>query len=143
MVRKILLIDDDRLQFRLTQQHFKAFQSGAYELEWSATYEDGLAKLLGGDYAACLLDYRLGERDGLALIREAKAHQLTSIIQTSANVGMITTDQALRNAYNQGQITHEMALSRAHNVEELKRMMIGVDDGGNPTGRPGGGNARR
>jgi diguanylate cyclase (GGDEF)-like protein len=75
MVRKILLIDDDRLQFRLTQQHFKAFRSEAYVLEWSATYEEGLARLLTGEHVACLLDYRLGEQDGLALIREAKARQ--------------------------------------------------------------------
>jgi diguanylate cyclase (GGDEF)-like protein len=68
---RILVIDDDRLQYRLLQQHFKNFQRGAYELEWSETYEDGLAKLLTGNYAACLLDYRLGERDGLQLIREA------------------------------------------------------------------------
>ncbi len=57
------------------------------------------------------------------LIREAKAHQLTSIIQTSAKVGMITTDQALRDTYNKGMITYDMAISRAQNTEELKGMM--------------------
>ncbi len=71
MTRKVLLIDDDRLQFRLTQAHFKSFQTDLYELEWAATYEDGIVKLLSGDYVACLLDYQLGERDGLQLIREA------------------------------------------------------------------------
>ena len=71
--RRILLIDDDRLQFRLTQQHFKAFRSATYELEWAATYEEGIAKLMDGGYAACLLDYQLGPRDGLTLIREAIA----------------------------------------------------------------------
>jgi len=44
-----------------------------FELDDAATYEDGLKKLLEGKYAACLLDYRLGERDGLALLREARA----------------------------------------------------------------------
>lgn len=72
-IKRILLIDDDRLQFRLTQQHFKAFRSAVYELEWAATYEEGIAKLMDGGYAACLLDYQLGPRDGLALIREAIA----------------------------------------------------------------------
>jgi diguanylate cyclase (GGDEF)-like protein len=71
--RRILLIDDDRMQFRLTQQHFKTFRSASYELDWAATYEEGIAKLLGGGYAACLLDYQLGPRDGLTLIREAIA----------------------------------------------------------------------
>ena len=61
------------MQFRLTQQHFKSFRSEVYELEWAGTYEEGIAKLLQGGYAACLLDYQLGPRDGLALIREAIA----------------------------------------------------------------------
>ncbi len=68
MTRKILLIDDDRLQFRLTQAHFNNFEGERYQLEWAATYEDGIAKLMTGAYAACLLDYQLGERDGLQLI---------------------------------------------------------------------------
>jgi two-component system cell cycle response regulator len=74
MQRRILLIDDDRLQFRLTQAHFNNFLTDRYELEWASTYEAGLAKLLSGAFAACLLDYRLGERDGLQLIHEAVAN---------------------------------------------------------------------
>jgi diguanylate cyclase (GGDEF)-like protein len=70
---RVLVIDDDRLQYRLLQEHFKNFGRGSYELDWSETYEDGLARLLKGAYAVCLLDYRLGERDGLQLIREAAA----------------------------------------------------------------------
>jgi diguanylate cyclase (GGDEF)-like protein len=68
---KILLIDDDRMQFRLTQAQFRKIRAEAYELDWAETYEEGLAKLLSGEYAACLLDYRLGDRDGLELIQEA------------------------------------------------------------------------
>lgn len=73
MSRKILLIDDDRLQFRLTQAHFKNFQGERFALDWAETYEEGLARLVGGDYAACLLDYQLGPRNGLELIRKAVA----------------------------------------------------------------------
>jgi twitching motility protein PilT len=75
------------------------------------------------------------------LIRESKAHQLTSIIQTSANVGMITMDQNLRDHYQSGKITYEDALARAINVEELKRMITGEQAGGNsggPGSAPGG-----
>ena len=57
------------------------------------------------------------------LIRENKAHQITSVIQTSANVGMQTMDQSLRDLYMKGWITLEEALSRAMNPDELKKMM--------------------
>ena len=70
-LRKILLIDDDRMQFRLTQAHFKTFRGERYELEWASTYEEGMEKLLSGLHDACLLDYQLGERNGLQLIQEA------------------------------------------------------------------------
>jgi diguanylate cyclase (GGDEF)-like protein len=73
MVQRILLIDDDRLQFRYTQAQFKKFRADRYELDWAETYGEGLGRLLSGDYSVCLLDYQLGPRDGLELIREAVA----------------------------------------------------------------------
>ncbi len=57
------------------------------------------------------------------LIREAKSHQLASIIQTSAQVGMQTMDQHLRDLYLKGIITYDDAMSRAMNLEELKNMI--------------------
>jgi twitching motility protein PilT len=66
------------------------------------------------------------------LIREAKAHQMNSIIQTSAHLGMKTMDQCLRDLYNQGIITYQLALERAMNVDELKKMML--SDGTLPDG---------
>lgn len=91
MLRRILLIDDDRLQFRLTDQMFRSFYGEQFALDWSATYEDGLPKLLSGDYAVCLLDYQLGPRDGLKLIAEAIASDCATPIifltaETSASV---------------------------------------------------------
>ncbi|MGO8672353.1 MAG: type IV pilus twitching motility protein PilT [Capsulimonadaceae bacterium] len=70
------------------------------------------------------------------LIREAKAHQITSVIQTSAQVGMITTDQALKDAYLRGVISYENALARAQNADELKKMLAA--DMPTAPGAPGG-----
>lgn len=50
------------------------FSDGPWELDWADTYATGLAKLLKGRYAVCLLDYRLDEgKDGLQLLRAARA----------------------------------------------------------------------
>jgi twitching motility protein PilT len=58
------------------------------------------------------------------LIREAKAHQITSVIQTSAHLGMQTMDQCLRDLYQRGLITYEEAMARAMNQDELKKMLF-------------------
>lgn len=84
--RKILVIDDDRMQLRLMEAMVKNFRSGPFEVESAATYADGLKKLLTGKYAACLLDYRLGESDGLTLLREARiAECVTPVIVLTAD----------------------------------------------------------
>lgn len=57
------------------------------------------------------------------LIRQGKAHQMTSVIQTNAEYGMQTMDQALRDAVNQGLVTREIAFTRAMNPDELKQML--------------------
>lgn len=59
------------------------------------------------------------------LIRENKAHQIPSAIQTGANVGMQSMDQHLRDLYQKGIITYELALERAMNPDELKKMLAG------------------
>lgn len=67
------------------------------------------------------------------LIRENKAHQITSMIQTSANLGMQTMDQSLRDLYLRGLITFELAMERAMNPAELEKM-IRTATLGTPTG---------
>ena len=57
------------------------------------------------------------------LIREAKAHQITSMIQTSASLGMTTMDQSLRDLYIRGVISKDEAMTRAMNVAELEKMI--------------------
>ncbi len=57
------------------------------------------------------------------LIREAKAHQITSMIQTSANVGMQTMDQCLRDLFIRGQIAFDEAMTRAMQPAELEKMI--------------------
>jgi twitching motility protein PilT len=63
------------------------------------------------------------------LIREAKAHQITSIVQTSGEVGMQTMDQALRDLYQRGMVTYEVAMARAQNPDELKKLIYGQSEG--------------
>jgi twitching motility protein PilT len=54
------------------------------------------------------------------LIRSAKTHQIFSLMQTGANYGMQTMDQALAKAVRAGQITEAMAYDRCHSPTELR-----------------------
>lgn len=63
------------------------------------------------------------------LIREAKTHQMTSVIQTSASAGMMTMDQHLYELYKRGTVALNDALAVAMNPEEL-RNMVSVTGGG-------------
>jgi twitching motility protein PilT len=59
------------------------------------------------------------------LIREAKTHQIASIIQTGQRHGMHTLDQALAHLVHSRQITYEDALAKASNVGEFK-VLVGA-----------------
>lgn len=70
---RLLIIDDDRLQHRLVQEAVKTFRSGPYTVEWASTFQEGVNQLMTGGFNACLLDYSLGESDGLALLRDVRS----------------------------------------------------------------------
>jgi PAS domain S-box-containing protein len=41
-------------------------------MTWKSSYEEGLSALLAGEFDACILDYRLGQRTGLELLAEVR-----------------------------------------------------------------------
>jgi twitching motility protein PilT len=77
----------------------------------------------GSPGRVCAMEVMLASPAVRNLVREAKAHQITSMIQTSANIGMQTMDQALRDLYQRGLITYDEAMTRAMNPDELKKMI--------------------
>jgi twitching motility protein PilT len=64
------------------------------------------------------------------LIREAKSHQIYSVLQTGGSHGMQTMDASLAQLVRSGKITRQLAESRAHAPEELRRLI-----GGSAAGR--------
>jgi twitching motility protein PilT len=57
-----------------------------------------------------------------SLVRESKAHQIYSVMQTSQREGMNTMNQALYNLYQKKLISYEDAFDRSTDQEDLKRM---------------------
>ena len=67
---RILLIEDDEDDHILIKSLLSEARSATYHLDWARNYEQGLSSLCGTGYDACLLDYLLGARNGLELLRE-------------------------------------------------------------------------
>ncbi|MFZ0382874.1 MAG: type IV pilus twitching motility protein PilT [Solirubrobacteraceae bacterium] len=65
------------------------------------------------------------------LIREAKTHQIYSVLQTGASHGMQTMDSALAQLVRAGKVNRQVAENRSHAVEEFRRLIAGAGGGGN------------
>jgi twitching motility protein PilT len=56
-----------------------------------------------------------------SLIRDDKAHQIYSVIQTGGKTGMATMNQALFNLVQKRLVSYEDALERSTDVDDFKR----------------------
>jgi len=70
---RVLLVDDDEDDYVLTRDWFCEMEGARFELEWVASYDAALNAIAHHHHDVYLFDYRLGERNGLELLREAIA----------------------------------------------------------------------
>ena len=70
---RVLLVDDDEDDFVIARDLISQIGTRNYELNWVDNYEAGLAAIHCREHDVCLLDYRLGVRTGLELLRESQS----------------------------------------------------------------------
>lgn len=68
---KTLIIDDDEDDFFITSQYLKEITEFNVVPSWSYNIQDAQQKLASNEYDLYFLDYRLGARTGLELLKEA------------------------------------------------------------------------
>ncbi|MCX8101067.1 MAG: EAL domain-containing protein [Geminicoccaceae bacterium] len=68
---RILLIDDDEDDYLLTRELLGEIFGGRLRLDWARNWDAALAAISEQRHEVYLVDYRLGERTGLELVREA------------------------------------------------------------------------
>ena len=66
---RVLLVEDDEDDYVIIRDLLSEMER--FELEWVIDYDDALRAIEREEHDVCLLDYRLGERSGLELLREA------------------------------------------------------------------------
>ena len=67
----VLLVEDDEDDFVITRDLLAGQSRTRFDLEWIAKYDEALRVIEEGRHDVYLIDYRLGERTGLDLVREA------------------------------------------------------------------------
>ncbi|MES2285973.1 MAG: response regulator [Bacteroidota bacterium] len=74
MVRKeikILMIDDDKDDFMIVRDIIRDVVHHKYTIDWRPSYEEGLKSIAEKNHDVYLIDYRLGAKTGLDLIKRA------------------------------------------------------------------------
>lgn len=66
----ILVVEDDEDDFLLTREMFEELDAPDFELKWVDNYDAGVEELMTGRPDLCLVDFSLGDRTGLELLRE-------------------------------------------------------------------------
>lgn len=72
---RIMLVDDDEDDYILTRDLLADIPDIRFELDWVADIDAALEEMRRGCRDLYLVDYRMGRRDGLDLIREAVARR--------------------------------------------------------------------
>jgi PAS domain S-box-containing protein len=83
---RVLLVDDDEDSCILTRYHVSKISAAKLILDWAPTYETGLELIREFKHDVYLLDYRLGAKTGLDLLRESLA------LGCRAPIIMLTTE---------------------------------------------------
>lgn len=68
---RVLIVDDDEDDFFLTSEYIKNIKGSAFVIDWSFRYKDALARINDREYDIYFIDYRLGAKTGLDLMKEA------------------------------------------------------------------------
>lgn len=70
---RVLIIDDDEDDFLITSDYIKSIDEGNFVIEWCYKYAEALEKIGRREHDIYFVDYRLGAKTGLDLLKDAIA----------------------------------------------------------------------
>ena len=135
---RVLLIDDDEDDYRVTRDLLSRSRWGNFELEWLDGFEDALDALRHPRHDICLLDYNLRGRNGLDLIRDSgtAGFKLPVIVLTGISDQEIDLEAMQAGAFDflvKGELTAGLlersiryALQRSRGEEALRKTAEGL-----------------
>ncbi len=88
----MLLIDDDQDDYVLTRDLLGDIPGGRFHLDWTPRYEAGAEALCAGGHDVFLVDYQLGARTGIELLRETGSRPRSGPVILFTGQGQSRTD---------------------------------------------------
>jgi len=67
---RVLIVDDDEDDFFLTSEYIRNIKGSAFVIDWCFRYKDALESIKGKEYDIYFIDYRLGAKTGLDLLKD-------------------------------------------------------------------------
>ena len=68
---KILIVDDDQDDFIITSEYIRHIPNTAFQIDWCPKYDLALGFMNACSYHLYFVDYRLGAKSGVDLLKEA------------------------------------------------------------------------
>ncbi len=68
---KILIVDDDEDDFFIISEYIRQIEDREFVIDWCNSFKEATDKICGSTYDLYFIDYLLGARTGLELIRES------------------------------------------------------------------------
>ena len=68
---KILMIDDDKEDFEIVEKVIETIVHQKHSIEWTPSYSEGLKLIAQKQHDVYLVDYKLGAKTGLELVKKA------------------------------------------------------------------------
>jgi diguanylate cyclase (GGDEF)-like protein/PAS domain S-box-containing protein len=132
----ILLVEDDEDDYVLTRSLLHEIQGYQFQLDWVISCDDALVKMAMQTHDICLVDYWLGQANGLLLLQESATRGWTVPIILLTGHGDHELDVAAMRAgaadyLVKSQLNAQMlersiryALERSHTLERLHQAMV-------------------
>lgn len=71
---RILVVEDDEDDFFILSEYIRHIPGMTATIKWHSKYEDALNDMINGRHDLYFVDYRLGAKSGVALLKEALDH---------------------------------------------------------------------
>ena len=139
---RILLVEDDEEDYLLTRGMLQEIKFWDIDLDWVSCYQEALQAIGHREHDVYLIDYRLGEHDGLELLRRAVANGCNApmilltgledhevdLAAMKAGAADFLTKQGIESRQLERSIRYAVEHTQALSV--LRRLALGVESAG-------------